>query len=237
MKKIIIPLMLIVTYFIFSSCIHTELIYIKLRKDPRIKVKPNSTLVINNFWSSYDEKDSTFRPEKEISQKFRDIIEREQVFKVLDRKSYDGIERIIKNAEEEKAISVISYLEKQNPDWRFLTNDEPCDYLMLGETSFEVLDGSGYEYRRVYDPFSRSYKYKEVFVKQQIFNIQVKLVLIDIKNNKKIYEDTYNDSKKESTEDSSNLEQFLRLSEYSVERFLLSLKPEEEIQYRYLLGR
>ncbi len=240
MKKRLALLIIALSFLIFytGSCIHTELVYITITGEPKIKLDPEATIVVHNFWlNNKDDPTLTFRPEKEISQKFRDVLEQGETLKVLPRKSYKHLSKLSLVAREDKSLSILSYIEKRELNWVEITKDEPCDYLLLGETAFEVVDGSGYEYRRIYDPFSRTYKYNEVFVKQKIFNIKVTIILIDVKKNKVIYEDIYNDSRIEAGDIESNLTQFLWLSEFSVERFISSFTPEIEKQYRYLLGR
>lgn len=230
--------LLLVSLLLTISCKHTELIYIDIKRKPKIQIKPESTIVIHNFWltSKHDE-ELPFRPEKEISQKFRDMLEQEKEFNVLNRKTYLETEKLGKQAIKEERESVLSYILDKEPDWQEITKPEPSDYLLLGDTYFEVIDGSGYEYRRVYDPLQRAYRYKEVFVQQKIMNVKIKIILVDVKKNKIIYEDTYNDSKTKSDTQDTNLEEFLFLSEYSIRRFIDSYKPEIEKQYRYLIGR
>ncbi|HDS09159.1 MAG TPA: hypothetical protein ENN73_02930, partial [Firmicutes bacterium] len=108
MKRFLSTLLIIITALLFNSCVHTELIYIRLRKDPRIKVRPNSTLVIHNFWILGNEKEMTFRPDREISQKFRDLIERDQIFQVSERKSYAEIEKLARPGDDLQVLSLIS---------------------------------------------------------------------------------------------------------------------------------
>lgn len=243
MKKFNLNLLGTIILFLivlFPSCKHTELIYINIKNQPQISLAEDSKVVVHNFWinKTLEETDLNFRPQKEISQKFRDTLQGENYLKVLDRKSYSKLVKLASEAKEKKGLSSLDYIDKQDLDWREVTEEEPCDYLILGDTNFSVVDGSGYEYRRVYEPFSRSYKYKEVFVQQKIYNIQMHIILIDVNKNKKIYEDTYTDSKRKNIGSApNNLEEFLILSEYSIERFINSFRPEYERQYRYLLGR
>ena len=210
-------------FLLFTGCAGHKKVMVEYRQKALTEEPESKKLLIGPFY----QKCENFQAVTDFIRYIQRVLEKDSVFKKIEvRFDISNYLSDLKSTEK--------HLEKlKEVDWIKTYGDSGADFLLAGAVQYDTKDRSGYD-SEWQETRSGLRAPKKVYKERLLFDLELGLLLIDMKTGKILFEDTYID-KGQTEGQADEIAVFFELIDKQIQAFLDEILGKQTHTRRYLL--